>query len=223
VPVSRETERPDAQVIADWFGAGNARIQQYAELLATEGVRRGLIGPRELPRLWTRHVLNCVVVHRLIAPGCSVADLGSGAGLPGVVLAVARPDLTMTLIEPLLRRTRFLEEVTADLELSNLTVVRARAEELDGRAAYDVVVARAVAPLDRLAGWALPLCRPGGELLAIKGGSAAAELQQAAAVLTRLHAGEATIELCGAGVVEPATTVVRILSQAPSPTQKGRS
>jgi 16S rRNA (guanine527-N7)-methyltransferase len=223
MPVSRETERPDAEVIADWFGAGAGRIQRYAEVLATDGVRRGLIGPRELPRLWTRHLLNSVVVHRLIAPGSSIADLGSGAGLPGVVLAVARPDLSVTLIEPLLRRTRFLDEVTADLGLSNLAVVRARAEEMRGRAVFDVVVARAVAPLDRLAGWALPLCRPGGELLAIKGSSAAAELEQAAAVLTRLHAGHATIEMCGAGVVEPATTVVRILSQAATPTQKGRS
>jgi 16S rRNA (guanine527-N7)-methyltransferase len=223
MPVSRETERPDDDVIADWFGAGTVRIQRYARFLATEGVRRGLIGPREVPRLWTRHVLNCVVVHPLIAAGSSVADLGSGAGLPGVVLAVARPDLSVTLIEPLLRRTRFLEEVTADLELSNLTVVRGRAEELGGRVAFDVVVARAVAPLDRLARWALPLCRPGGELLAIKGGSAAVELEQAAAVLTRLHAGRVTIEACGVGVVEPSTTVVRILSQAPTPRQKDRS
>jgi 16S rRNA (guanine527-N7)-methyltransferase len=223
MPVSRETERPDADVIADWFGVGTAQIQRYAQLLATEGVRRGLIGPRELPRLWTRHILNCVVVHGLIAQGGSVADLGSGAGLPGVVLAVARPDLSVTLIEPLLRRTRFLEEVTADLELPNLRVVRARAEELRGRVAFDVVVARAVAPLDRLAGWGLPLCRPGGELLAIKGSSASAELEQAAAMLARLRAGRASIETCGAGVVEPATTVVRILSQAPTRTEKGRS
>jgi 16S rRNA (guanine527-N7)-methyltransferase len=223
MPVSRETERPDPELIADWFGAGAARIQRYAEVLATEGVRRGLIGPREVPRLWTRHIMNCVVVHGLIAPASSVADLGSGAGLPGVVLAVARPDLSVTLIEPLLRRTRFLDEVAADLDLPNLSVVRARAEEMHGRVAFDVVVARAVAPLDRLAGWALPLCRPGGALFAIKGGSAAAELEQAAAVLTRLRAGDATIESCGAGVVEPATTVVRILSQAATPTRKGRS
>jgi 16S rRNA (guanine527-N7)-methyltransferase len=223
MPVSRETERPDDELIADWFGAGTAQIHRYAQWLATEGVRRGLIGPREVPRLWTRHILNCVVVHGLIAQGRSVADLGSGAGLPGVVLAVARPDLSVTLIEPLLRRTRFLEEVTADLELSNLTVVRARAEELRGRVAFDVVVARAVAPLDRLAGWGLPLCRPGGELVAIKGSSASAELEQSAAVLARLRAGQASIETCGAGVVEPATTVVRILSQAPTRRQKGRS
>ncbi|MDX6365203.1 MAG: rRNA (guanine527-N7)-methyltransferase [Nocardioidaceae bacterium] len=223
MPVSRETERPDDELIAAWFGAGTAQIERYAWLLATEGVRRGLIGPRELPRLWTRHILNCVVVHGLIAQGRSVADLGSGAGLPGVVLAVARPDLSVTLIEPLLRRTRFLEEVTADLELSNLTTVRARAEELRGRVAFDVVVARAVAPLDRLARLALPLCRPGGELLAIKGSSASAELEQSAAVLARLRAGQTSIQTCGAGVVEPATTVVRILSQAPERTQKGRS
>jgi 16S rRNA (guanine527-N7)-methyltransferase len=223
MPVSRETDAPDDELIADWFGAGAALIQRYAHLLASEGVRRGLIGPRELPRLWTRHILNCVVVHGLIEPGRSVADVGSGAGLPGVVLAVARPDLSMTLVEPLLRRTRFLEEVKADLELSNLAVVRARAEELHGRMAFDVVVARAVAPLDRLARWGLPLCRPGGELLAIKGSSASVELEQSAAVLARLRAGQTSIEMCGAGVVEPATTVVRILSQGPTQTRKGGS
>ncbi|MDX6317100.1 MAG: rRNA (guanine527-N7)-methyltransferase [Nocardioidaceae bacterium] len=223
MPVSRETERPDDGLLTDWFGVGTAQIRRFAELLATEGVGRGLIGPRELPRLWTRHILNCVVVQSLIAQGRSVADLGSGAGLPGVVLAVARPDLSVTLIEPLLRRTRFLEEVTADLELSNVRVVRARAEELRGRVAFDVVVARAVAPLDRLAGWGLPLCMPGGELLAIKGSSASTELEQSAAVLARLRAGPASIQMCGAGVVEPATTVVRILSQAPTQTQKGGS
>ena len=187
MPVSRETERPDDGLITDWFGAGSAQIQRFAELLATEGVRRGLIGPRELPRLWTRHILNCVVVQGLIARGRSVADLGSGAGLPGVVLAVARPDLSVTLIEPLLRRTRFLEEVTADLELSNVTVVRARAEELRGRVAFDVVVARAVAPLDRLARWGLPLCMPGGELLAIKGIGPSFVEKHGAALLELLH------------------------------------
>jgi 16S rRNA (guanine527-N7)-methyltransferase len=202
-------------VVADWFGAAAPLAYRYAELLSTEGVRRGLIGPREVPRIWTRHLLNCVVVHPLLAHGSTVADLGSGAGLPGIALALARPDLQVTLIEPLLRRTRFLDDTVGRLGLSNLGVVRSRAEDLVARAAFDVVVARAVAPLDRLVGWALPLCRPGGQLLALKGGTAREELAAAQPVLTRLRAAEATIERCGVGVVEPATTVIRIQSHEP--------
>jgi 16S rRNA (guanine527-N7)-methyltransferase len=218
MPVSRETAHPRDDVMAHWFGAGMPGIHRYVDLLATEGVRRGLIGPREVPRLWTRHVMNCVVVHPLIDTGSSVGDLGSGAGLPGVVLALARPDLSVTLIEPLLRRTRFLDQLPTALGVTNLTILRCRAEELAGKQAFDVVTARAVAPLERLAGWALPLCKDPGELLAIKGSSAGEELEQAAPVLKRLRAGPASIQTCGVGVVEPPTTVVRIRSHAPTPT-----
>jgi 16S rRNA (guanine527-N7)-methyltransferase len=223
MPVSRETDRPDDEIVQAWFGSATPGVHRFVDLLASEGVRRGLLGPREVPRLWGRHILNCVVVHPLIDDGRSVADLGSGAGLPGVVLALARPDLSVTLIEPLLRRTRFLEQVRTEIDLPNLTIVRSRAEDLAGQLTFDVVVARAVAPLDRLAAWALPLCRASGELLAIKGSSARDELQQSAPMLTRLHAGQATIQTCGVGVVEPATTVVRIMSHEPTPTEKGTS
>jgi 16S rRNA (guanine527-N7)-methyltransferase len=223
VAVSRETESALAAVVAQWFGPAGPVAYRYADLLATEGVRRGLIGPREVPRMWSRHILNCVVVHPLIAHASVVGDLGSGAGLPGIVLALARPDLRVTLIEPLLRRTRFLDDSVSALGLPNVNVVRSRAEDLADRATFDVVVARAVAPLERLAGWALPLCRPGGEVLALKGASARDEVARARPALTRLGAGDATIESCGVGVVEPATTVVRIQSHEPAPPTRGRS
>jgi 16S rRNA (guanine527-N7)-methyltransferase len=221
--VSRETEPIADAVVAEWFGAAAPLAIRYVDMLTTDGVRRGLLGPREVPRIWSRHVLNCVVIHPLLAPGTTVGDIGSGAGLPGIVLAIARPDLAVTLIEPLLRRSSFLERATAALELPNVTVVRARAEDLAGTARYDYVVARAVAPLDRLARWALPLCTAGGEVVAIKGNSARDELSSAGAILARLHAGPVTIEACGVGVVEPATTVVRIQSGAPTTTQRGSS
>ncbi len=213
--VSRETDTPDEAVIAHWFGGSTAKIHAYADLLRTDGLRRGLVGPREGGRLWSRHLLNCVVVHPLIQAGARVGDIGSGAGLPGVVLALARPDLAVTLIEPLLRRSSFLVEVIEALDVPNMTVVRSRAEDLIGTAQFDVVTARAVAPLERLVGWALPLCRPGGELLALKGATALAELADASLALSRLRAGIAAVEACGEGVVDPVTTVVRIQSNGP--------
>ena len=126
--------------------------EEYCRLLATDGVVRGLIGPREAPRLWERHLVNCALLAEAIEPEADVCDIGSGAGLPGLVLAIARPDLSVTLVEPLLRRTTFLDEVVAQLDLSNVEVVRARAEELHGQREFSVVTSRAVAPLDRLAG-----------------------------------------------------------------------
>jgi 16S rRNA (guanine527-N7)-methyltransferase len=223
VAVSRETEQVAQHLVVAQFGDASQLAYRYVELLATDGLRRGLVGPRELPRIWSRHVLNCVVVHPLIPPDSAVADLGSGAGLPGVVLALARPDLAVTLVEPLLRRARFLQEVTAELRLSSVRVERARAEDLAGTTTFDVVVARAVAPLERLAAWALPLCRPGGSLLAIKGASASEELARARRRLTRLGAGPATIHRCGDGVVDPATTVIRLQSREATPTPGGSS
>ncbi len=124
--------------------------ERYAELLATDGVVRGLIGPREAPRLWERHLLNCAALAEVLPDGATVCDLGSGAGLPGLVVAIARPDLSVTLVEPLLRRTTFLEEVAAELGLESVEVVRGRAEELHGQRTFDVVTSRAVAPLERL-------------------------------------------------------------------------
>ena len=187
---------------------------RYASLLMTDGVVRGLIGPRESTRLWDRHLLNCAVVAELVPPNARVIDVGSGAGLPGVVLAVARPDLTVVLVEPMARRVAFLNEVVEALELGRASVVRARAEEcVRGRNRIepaDIVTARAVAPLDRLAAWCLPLVRTGGRLLALKGESAAAEIEEHRRAVARAGGAEPLIRRCGAGVVPTPTTVVEI-------------
>jgi 16S rRNA (guanine527-N7)-methyltransferase len=199
------------QQAAAVFGDRFADAVRYAELLADVGVQRGLIGPREVPRLWERHLLNCAVLSEVIDREVSVCDVGSGAGLPGIPLALARPDLEITLLEPLLRRTTFLEEVVRLLGLSNVTVVRGRAEEVMGKLPQvDVVTARAVAPLERLAGWGLPLLRPHGEMAVLKGDTAEEELKAARAALGRLGAVDATVVQVGEGVVEPLSTVVRV-------------
>lgn len=182
--------------------------ERFADLLATEAALRGLIGPRELPRLWDRHLLNCALVTDLIAEGASVCDIGSGAGLPGLVMAIRRPDLTVTLVEPLLRRTTFLEEMVERLGLANVTVLRGRAEEQ--KVTFDVVTARAVAPLDRLSRWALPLTRSGGEFLAMKGSSAETEIEAASAVIRRQGGTVKGVVDLGVGVVDPPVRVVRI-------------
>jgi len=193
------------------FGDRFADALRYAELLADAGVRRGLIGPREVPRLWERHLLNCAVLSEVIDSDVSVCDVGSGAGLPGIPLALTRPDLEIMLLEPLLRRTTFLEEVVRLLGLDNVTVVRGRAEEMVGKLPpVDVVTARAVAPLDRLAGWGLPLLRPHGEMAVLKGDTALEELKAARAALSRLGAVGATVIHVGVGVVDPLATVVRV-------------
>lgn len=184
--VSRETS---AQVEAI-FGDRLALVERYAQWLADEGVVRGLLGPREVDRIWDRHILNSALVSEFIPPDATVADLGSGAGLPGIPLALARPDLSVTLVEPLLRRMTFLTEVLADLQslaTEPLTVelMRSRAEELHGKATFDVVTARALAPLERLVGWAAPLLGSGGQLVALKGSSAGEEIEQAAAALAK--------------------------------------
>ncbi|WP_433212466.1 16S rRNA (guanine(527)-N(7))-methyltransferase RsmG [Dactylosporangium sp. CS-047395] len=196
------------------FGDRLPTAIRFAELLVTDGVVRGLIGPREAPRIWERHLLNCAVVADLIPSGASVVDVGSGAGLPGMVLAVARPDLAVTLVEPLARRTAFLSEAVTALGLERTTVVRARAEECVGKVPLaDVVTARAVAPLDKLAGWCLPLTAVGGHLLAMKGASAAAEVAEHAEVLTRLGAGTASVRTCGDAVLAEPTTVVDVVRE----------
>lgn len=210
--VSRETQEPVDAIVWRLFPQRTKEIYRYVDLLASIGVERGLIGPVEGARLWERHILNCAVVSPVFARSSTVCDLGSGAGLPGVVLALARPDLSVTLLEPLLRRSTFLTEVLALLEVANVEVVRARAEQLVGKRSFDAVTARAVAPLGRLAGWGLPLCRPGGELVAIKGSTAADEARAAAGVLAKHCAGTVRIEQYGADVVSPATIVIRIES-----------
>jgi 16S rRNA (guanine527-N7)-methyltransferase len=192
------------------FGAQADAAWRYAELLAGPGVERGLVGPQEVPRLWERHLLNCLAVAPLIDHGSSVCDLGAGSGLPGVVLALARPDLHVVLLEPMLRRVTFLREVAAALPLPNVAVCRKRAEEMVGRLTVDVVTARAVAPLDRLAAWALPLLAPGGTLLALKGRAAETELRVAQDTLRRLGAASWQVMQVGDGLVQPLTTVVRV-------------
>jgi 16S rRNA (guanine527-N7)-methyltransferase len=183
----------------------------YAGLLAGRGVERGLLGPREVPRLWDRHLLNCAVVAELIEPGGTLLDLGSGAGLPGLVLAMVLPGTAVTLLEPMERRCRFLTECVAELGLANVSVLRGRAEDVTIRT--DVVTARAVAPLPRLAELAVRVVRPGGMVLAIKGRTAAEELKAARPVLRRIGVREAQVVHAGQGKVIPATTVVRFFAR----------
>ncbi|NTW41538.1 MAG: 16S rRNA (guanine(527)-N(7))-methyltransferase RsmG [Cellulomonadaceae bacterium] len=185
-------------------------MHAFARLLGDEGVTRGLIGPREVPRLWDRHLLNCAAVADLLPPSGTVIDVGSGGGLPGVVLAVMRPELTFVLLESMERRVTWLSHVVEELGLRNVEVDRGRAEESSRSGSADVVTARAVAPMDRLAGWTLPLLRHGGVLLAMKGQSAQAELDAAAPAISRLG-GDAgvVIEVTSISGVEP-TTVVRV-------------
>lgn len=180
--------------------------ERYAALLSTDGVVRGLIGPREAPRLWDRHLVNCALLADLIPTGATVCDIGSGAGLPGVVLAIARADVRMTLVEPLLRRTTFLEEVVAELGLDHVEVVRGRADALHGERRFAVVTSRAVAPLDRLLGWSMPLVGPTGALVAMKGSSAAEEIETARPVLTELGCAEPELVVLGEEI-SPSTTV----------------
>lgn len=191
------------------MGAGLEAAVRYVELLSTAGIQRGLLGPREVPRLWERHVLNSAVVESLLPSGTDLVDVGSGAGLPGIPLALARPDLRVTLLEPLERRATFLREVVEALGLAHVQVVRGRAEDAD-RGRWAVAVARAVAPMERLARWALPLVTPGGRLLALKGSSARTELAAAETALRRAGADRWDVREVGAGQLVTPTTVVTV-------------
>ncbi|MDF6103136.1 16S rRNA (guanine(527)-N(7))-methyltransferase RsmG [Gordonia hongkongensis] len=198
-------------IATDVFGERVALAVDYWRVLATDGIDHGLMGPREVPRLWDRHILNCGVLGELISDGSRVIDIGSGAGLPGIPLAIARPDLSITLIEPLLRRSTFLDRAAAALSLDNVIVIRGRAEEKAVRAVVepaDVVTSRAVAPLERLAKWSAPLVRPGGQMIAIKGSSAAEEIERDRAVVGRSGITELTVHTCGDRVLETPTTVI---------------
>jgi 16S rRNA (guanine527-N7)-methyltransferase len=200
---------PGATIV---FGPALSVAVRFAGLLATRGLEQGLIGPREVPRLWDRHLLNCAVVAELIDRRCrTLVDIGSGAGLPGLVLAMVLPDVAVTLLEPMDRRCRFLAGCVTELELANVTVLRARAEDATVKA--DVATARAVAPLPRLAELAVGLVRPGGMVLAIKGRTAVQELTDAEPVLRRIGARSAEVVRAGHGKVVPATTVVRFFAR----------
>ncbi|GAA0399080.1 16S rRNA (guanine(527)-N(7))-methyltransferase RsmG [Microbispora corallina] len=215
--MTESNDLPEAPPVALEVFTGEAleRARAFADLLAGPGVVRGLLGPREVPRIWDRHLLNCAVVAEAVPRDASVVDIGSGAGLPGLVLAIVRPDITVTLLEPLLRRTVFLTECVDALKLDNVEVLRGRAEELARRRVFDVATARAVAPLDRLVTWALPLLRDGGELLAMKGERAAEEIESARAQLEASGAQDVEVLEVGRDKVEPPATLVRVVAGRP--------
>ena len=207
----------DPLVVARVFGPAAEDAVRYGTLLGTDAVVRGLIGPNEIRRLWQRHVLNCAALAELIPPACRVADLGSGAGLPGIPVALARPDLTVDLVEPMQRRSRFLEEVRGRLAAGGrMRVVRGRAPEVANLLSPHpvVVIARAVAPLEGLVAWALPLLEPGGAVLAIRGSGAAAEVRKAKSAIHANGGHGVQILRCGVGFLEQPTTVVRVVKGA---------
>ncbi|WP_406601287.1 16S rRNA (guanine(527)-N(7))-methyltransferase RsmG [Micromonospora yasonensis] len=221
-PVPADVTLPPELAVAarTLFGDRLDLAAAYAELLATEGVLRGLIGPRETPRIWERHLLNCAAAAERIPEGASVIDVGSGAGLPGLVLAIARPDLTVTLVEPLARRTAFLVEAVEQLGLTRtVRVFRGRAEEAAAGTrdipplSADIVTARAVAALDRLAAWCLPLAVAGGRLVALKGASAAEEVTEHGAAVARLGGSEPELHRAGVGVIDPPATVIEVVRE----------
>jgi len=210
-------------VAAAVFGDRLELAESFVAILADTGVSHGLIGPREVPRLWERHVLNCAVVAEAMPTAdASVIDVGSGAGLPGLALAMARPDLRVTLVEPMLRRTTWLSETVAALGLSGVEVCRGRAEEFHGRLSADYVTARAVAALDKLAGWCAPLTRVGGELVLMKGDNAADELAAAAPVLSRWGLGAGQVRVVGQELPTPTTLVVIGKEREPAATKRRR-
>lgn len=192
-------------------------LLRYARWLADAGTVRGLIGPREVSRLWDRHLLNSTVVEELLPPGIRLVDIGTGAGLPGLAVAIVRPDLRVDLVESLLRRTDFLSEVVADLGLTDrVRVVRGRAEDksvIEAVGDAEVVTARAVAPLDKLVRWSFPLLARDGSLIAMKGSTAESELAEHSTAVRRARAEVVGVVECGAGVVEPPTRIIHLIKK----------
>ncbi len=204
-----EVPAPPAAVSAVFGDAADTAVR-YAEILAGAGVERGLLGPREVERLWDRHILNSAAVADVVETGEKVADIGSGSGLPGIPLALARPDVSVTMIEPLLRRSEFLREVISELGLGS-AVVRGRAEDRSVRdvvGEQDAVVSRAVASLDKLAKWSVPMLRAGGRMLAMKGERAADEVHEHRSSLAALGLTAIEVRTCGADFVDPPARVV---------------
>jgi len=195
-------------VAAALFGGEIGKARRFAGALAAQGEERGLIGPLELPRLWTRHILNCAIVAPLLRPG-RVGDVGSGAGLPGLVLAIARPDVQFVLIEPMERRVSWLLEQTAELELTNVEVVRSRAEDVRLDSPLDHVTARAVSAFRKLIPLTAPLLRAGGELVLMKGAGAAGEIEAASKEIRKYHLKSVEVIMLGQGVLDEVTRVIR--------------
>lgn len=212
-------DRTAAATAAAVFGDRLELAERFVGLLTEHGVERGLIGPREVERLWDRHILNSAVVGEQMPQEARVVDVGSGAGLPGIPLAIARPDLQIVLVEPMARRVAWLDEVVETLGLTSVIVLRGRAEESgikDDVAGADVVTARAVAPLAKLCGWCLPLLRVGGRLVALKGSSAVEEIERDRQAVARLGGADPRVEICGADVLDVPTTVVVVDRVAPT-------
>lgn len=189
------------------FGDQLAVARQFTANLAQYGEELGLIGPLELPRLWSRHILNCGIVAPLL--NGRVGDVGSGAGLPGLVLAIARPDVEFVLIEPMERRTAWLNDQVAALDLKNVTVVRDRAEDVRRDVLLDQVTARAVSALKKLIPMTAPLVRPGGELVLMKGAGATAEIDAAAKQIRTFKLQNVEVLTLGEGILDEVTRVVR--------------
>lgn len=198
------------QAASQVFGDRLAFAEAYHHSLATTAAERGFIGPKEVSRLWERHILNCAVISEAFDDNLKVADIGSGAGLPGIPLAIARPDLKITLIEPLLKRSTYLNEIVGELGLDNVIVVRGRAEE-QPKASFDAVTSRAVAPLGKLAGWSLPLLQGGGAMIALKGESVAEELERDAKLIAKAGGKDPEILTVGTATLDQPTTLIRIL------------
>lgn len=201
-----ETEPTEASAV---FGENLERARRFTAALGEHGEERGLIGPLEPARLWSRHILNSAVAAPLFASGARVGDVGSGAGLPGIVLAIARPDVQWVLIEPMERRVTWLQEQKDALGLDNVEIVRARGEEWTEGAVLDAVTARAVSALKTLIPLTAPLVRVGGELVLLKGANAANEIDAAAKQIRKYGLDDIRVEMVGDGVIAEPTRVVR--------------
>ncbi|KQW05009.1 16S rRNA (guanine(527)-N(7))-methyltransferase RsmG [Leifsonia sp. Root4] len=203
-----DTLESEPLVAADVFGEQLATARAFTTNLATHGEELGLIGPLELPRLWTRHILNCAIVAPLLRPGL-VGDVGSGAGLPGLVLAIARPDVNFVLIEPMERRVAWLNDQVAELGLANVEVLRARAEETKREGTFDQVTARAVSALRTLIPLTAPLLRSGGELVLMKGAGAPGEITAAEKAIRKYKLRDVEVLVLGEGILSEETRVIR--------------
>ncbi|MHA7134498.1 16S rRNA (guanine(527)-N(7))-methyltransferase RsmG [Oerskovia turbata] len=200
----------DAPEVKAYFGAAYPLVAQFASMLHDQGELRGLIGPREVSRIWERHILNSAAVVQFLPEQGTIADIGSGAGLPGIVIAAMRPEAHVLLIEPMERRCAWLSEVISELELSNVDVKRGRAEEYHGAFQCDAVTSRAVAALEKLARMSLPLVERGGEMVVLKGRNVSQEIEPARKVLRKYKTEEPEIlEAMSVAGVE-ATTVLRV-------------